>query len=112
MPALLLAIGSGLSWVVSALLAGLAGAAFQKALKIGAAAFLLPIVMGWIAEKFVGMNPFDAGQLLGGFLGGLPALFAYTLDAMGFVAFIFVIVKADVAVMVIRLLMRVMGMGR
>lgn len=112
MPALLAALGGAFSWIVSALLSGLASNAVQKGIKFGVAVFMLPVLLGKIAEYLGGSNPFDVGRLFGTFLGGLPATIAYALDSHGVVAFLYVILTADLGVLAVTLYFRLFGATR
>lgn len=112
MPALIAALGAAFSWIVQALLAGIAGAATQKAIRFAVAALIAPLILGWIAVHLAGASPFDLGQLLGQFVGGLPGMVLYMLDSFGIIAFLFVVLKFEVGAFIISLYMRFIGAGR
>lgn len=112
MPALLLALGTAFQWIVSAFLAGIASAATQKAMRMVVAIFLLPLILGWLSQFLAGGTPFDLGQLLGTFFGGLPATIAWFLDAFGFVGFVFIVIKFEVGAFLVSIYMRIFGAGR
>jgi hypothetical protein len=112
MPALLLALGTVFQWLVQALLVGFASAMAQKAMRLAVAVFLLPLILGWLTQFIGGATPFDLGQLLSTFIGGLPATIAWFLDAFGFIGFVFAIVKLEVGAFLISLYMRIFGAGK
>ena len=111
MPALLLALGGAFQWLVTSIMAGMASLATQKLMRFVVAGFMLPIALGWLTQHLGGSSPFDISGLLGGWLGGFPGMLLYCVVEFGIVGFLYNLLKVEVGGFVVRMLMRVFGLG-
>ncbi|MBL4791536.1 MAG: hypothetical protein JKY97_00975 [Citromicrobium sp.] len=111
MPALLAALGAAFSWVVSAIVAGLASELFRKAVLIVTFNLVLGYFISWVSSKLP-IDIFNLGPTLDSSLSGLPQFALYLLSSWGIITAIFIVVNVQLSIFGVRLLLRAMGAAR
>lgn len=111
MPALLAALGAAFSWIVSAVLAGLASEVFRKAALVITFNLVLGYFISWISSKLP-IDIFNLGATVDSSLGSLPQFALYLLSEWGIITALFIVLNVQLSLFGVRLLLRAMGAAR
>jgi hypothetical protein len=94
MPALLLALGSAISWLGRHVLTLFAGELFRKVVMFLSFNVIMAFVVETLSKNMFGISVFDAGNQIAGAIASLPQFAQFLLTEWGLLSYVYTVLTA------------------